>query len=129
MIHNGSCHCGRVRFTAELDLGAGSVRCNCSICTKGRMWLAMVPPGSFEVVSGETVLNSYEFGDRIRHHFCTVCGIKPFGEVRFDQGAGIAVNLACLDDVTPDDLAAIAVQYVDGRHDHYDRAPAVTAYL
>lgn len=28
----GACHCGKVKFAAEMDLSGGIVRCNCSHC-------------------------------------------------------------------------------------------------
>ena len=105
MTHRGSCHCGRVRFTCELEAAAGGERCGCSICVKGRLSLARVQPGSLDVERGETALNTYEFGDRIRHHFCAVCGITSLVEMSFGGDRGLAVNLACLDD----DWAAIAI--------------------
>lgn len=124
--HKGSCHCGKVRFTAGLDLARSSVRCNCSICAKGRMWLAMAEPGTFSV-AGEDALTTYTFGpERVRHRFCATCGMKPFAEVK---GMGTAINLACVDDLTPADRAAIAVMHIDGAEDRFDRAPDITSYL
>ena len=34
--YQGSCHCGAVKFEAELDLMQSSCRCNCSICHRTR---------------------------------------------------------------------------------------------
>ena len=125
----GSCHCGAVRFRAALDLAEGTVRCNCSICAKGRFWLAAVAPDDFTLEQGAEVLATYEFGPHnIEHRFCTLCGIKPFGHGK--QGPGFyAISLASLDDASPEELAAAPVMFVDGRADAFDRPPAVTGYL
>ena len=44
-------------------------------------------------------------------------------------GVFYAVQVPLLDDVDPEELAAAPIQYVDGRHDHFDRAPADTRFL
>lgn len=78
------------------------------------------------------MLSDYQFGNGIIHHlFCRRCGIKPFGRGYLDAlgGTFYAVNIACLDDVPADLLAAAPVDYQDGRHDHWERAPAVTGHL
>lgn len=126
--HKGSCHCGAVRFEVEADLEAGTVRCNCSICRKTRFWLAFVPAANFRLLEGEEALADYRFGaGRIRHRFCKRCGVKPFGMAA--DGSGVAVNVACLDDVVPERLATLPVRHMDGAHDRWDAAPAVMAHL
>ena len=69
--YRGSCHCGAVRFEADIDLAEGTVKCNCSICAKGRNWLAAVKGDSFRLVAGESDLSEYRFGSKtIGHRFC-----------------------------------------------------------
>jgi hypothetical protein len=130
--YHGSCHCGVVRFSANLDLEAGTSRCNCSACTKARFWKATVPAGDFRLIDGEEALSEYRFGrGGIAHLFCRDCGIKPFGRGEMEElgGAFYAVNIACLDDAGEEELANAPITYEDGKHDAWDRAPAVTSYL
>lgn len=56
----GACHCGKVQIEADLDLGAGSGRCNCSICSKLRAWTCIVKPQAVRLIAGEDDLSSYE---------------------------------------------------------------------
>lgn len=130
--YKGSCHCHAVTFTAALDLSNPTSRCNCSICSKTRLWKAVIPASDFTLKTGADMLADYTFGgDVIHHRFCTRCGAKPFGSFEMDGlgGAMIAVNIACLDDLTPEALNAIPVHYEDGRHDAWEHIPAVTGYL
>lgn len=128
--YHGSCHCGTVRFEAEIDLAAETSKCNCSICTKARFWKAVVPASDFRLVTGETSLSEYTFGPNIRHFFCSRCGVKPFGRGHLDDfGDFVAINVMCLDDATDKELAEAPVVYQDGRHDKWEREPEETRHL
>ena len=128
--YNGSCHCGAVRFEADIDLAQGTFRCNCSICFKTRAWLAAVPASDFRLLSGESSLAGYRFGRQVIHHrFCQTCGVRPFSQGKDPKGHEFrAVRVSCLDDVDPQELIAAPVRYFDMRHDRLE-PPAETRHL
>lgn len=127
----GGCHCGAVRYEADIDLSRGTVKCNCSICRKGRAWLAAIEPRDFRLLRGAESLTEYQFGPkRIHHLFCKQCGIKSFGRVDTPDGnAFMTVSVSCLDDISDAALASLAIMYVDGRNDDLESAPAEARYL
>ena len=130
--YHGGCHCGAVRFECDLDLADGTSKCNCSICTKTRFWKAIVRADAFHLLRGEEALTDYQFGHNAIHHFfCSRCGVKPFGSGEMEALGGrfYAVNVACLDDATEEELAEAPVVYEDGRNDRWDLAPTQTRYL
>jgi hypothetical protein len=129
--YQGSCHCGAVRFAADIDLTQPSFRCNCSICSRNRYWAAVVKPAQFRLLAGKGELTQYLFNSmQNEHFFCRKCGVRPFGVGNNPEvGEVIGVNIGCLEDATPTELAAAPVQYCDGKYDNWQNAPAVTSYL
>lgn len=130
--YTGGCHCGRVRFEADLDLDAGTSKCNCSICTKARWWGATTPPQGFRLLAGEADLSQYQFGERKAHHlFCRHCGVRSYvwSDVEEMGGVYYNVNLLCLDDVDLDELLAAPLSYQDGHNNNWWNAPAETRHL
>jgi hypothetical protein len=127
----GSCHCGAVRYEAGLELSKGTVRCNCSICSKARAWLVAVDAGEFRLLKGGEALTDYTFGPkRIHHMFCRTCGIKCFGRVDGPDGQEFHVVLVqSLEGVSDAELAALPIMYLDGRHDDFEKPPAETRHL
>jgi len=120
--HTGGCHCGAVKYEAELDAAKGS-RCNCTICTKTMSTNAMTKPELLRVTKGEDALSIYEWGAKIsKRFFCKFCGIHVFGRGFLEEigGAYASINLNTLDDIEP---TSVKLQYWDGRHDNWQAGP------
>jgi hypothetical protein len=119
--YRGSCHCGAVKFEADLDLTQSSYRCNCSICRRTRFWPAVARPEGFRLLSGESDLTQYLFGTgKNFHYFCKHCGVRAFGVGNETPiGKMYGVNLGCLEDVSDEALSRIPITYVDGRNDRF----------
>lgn len=113
MKYTGSCHCGAIKFEAEGEL-KGAVDCNCSICSRKATLLWFVPKTHFHLLTPEDKLTTYTFNKHIiKHRFCSVCGVQPFGEAVDPKGVPtVAVNIRCLENV---DISGIPVHHYDGK--------------
>jgi hypothetical protein len=131
--YRGSCQCGAVRFEADLDVGAGTVKCNCSICWKMRLWSVRARPEAFRLTAGAAELTDYRGGNSVAHHlFCRQCGVHPFEWVDVPNMTGakyLNINVACLDGLDIDALLAAPVSYQDGRNDDWGSRPAEVRHL
>src|SRR4029079_19839207 len=93
----GGCHCGAVRFEAELpEPPVPALDCNCSVCSKTGFMHVMVPHSDFELIAGRDALSSYRFGTGAAEHlFCKTCGVKSFYQTRSHPDCS-SLNASCL---------------------------------
>jgi hypothetical protein len=129
--YHGSCHCGAVRFEADIDFTQSTYRCNCSICRRTRFWAAVVKPEGFRLLAGQAELTQYLFNTRKNQHwFCRHCGVRAFGVgTETPIGPMVGVNVGCLEDVADDVLASAPITCTDGRDDRWQDTPAYFAHL
>lgn len=113
MLYKGSCHCGKIAFQVEGEI-TGAVTCNCSICSRKGVLMWFVTPDKLQLLTQQQALSTYTFNKHIiKHHFCSVCGIHPYGEgVTPNGNQMVAINIRCLEDF---DVESVPVQHFDGR--------------
>lgn len=94
----GGCHCGAVRFEADLPDAIEVEDCNCSICAMSGNIHVIVPASRFRLLKSEDALTTYTFNTGgAQHKFCKICGVKSFYIPRSNPD-GYAVTYRCLDD-------------------------------
>ena len=134
--YTGSCHCGAVRYEADIDLSAGTNRCNCSFCTKSRSWFVFVKPEAVRLLAGADAQTEYQWTPAgrphpfLHHRFCATCGVRCFGMTGPEMPGGqlYFVSVTTLDTASIDELAG-PIKFVDGRSDAFERAPADTRLM
>jgi len=71
--------------------------------------MAMAALGGIRFLRGEEVLTTYRFHTgSAQHFFCPRCGIYTHHQRRSDQSS-YAINVACLDGVSPFDFTEVPV--------------------
>ncbi len=113
MTHQGSCHCGHIKFEVDGEIGS-ALSCNCSICQRKGSLLWFVPRAALKLLTPEANASRYTFNKHvIQHRFCPTCGMHPYGEGQGPDGSAMAaINIRCLEDI---DLKAVPVTEFDGR--------------
>ena len=108
--HQGSCHCGSVRFSVRHEIKELTT-CDCSLCVKRNAVMTKVPEAALTVLAGDALLTLYEWNSRVaKHYFCGRCGIYLFHRKRAAPDH-YGVNIFCLDGF---DASAIPVRATEG---------------
>lgn len=133
--YEGSCHCGAIRFEADIDLAEGTNRCNCSLCRKARAWFVIVKPEHYRAIAGAESATEYQWtppksaAPFLHYRFCRTCGVRTVGWGGKGGPEFYFVPIASLDGVDAAELAASPVRFADGRADRFDAAAPDAAVL
>ena len=98
---NGSCHCGQIRYEAEVDPERVGI-CHCTDCQvlTGSAFRVTVPApaASFRLLTGEpkVYVKTAESGTRRRHAFCPNCGTPVSASADADQPPSYSLRVGCL---------------------------------
>ncbi len=116
---NASCHCGAVKLRVELSDGIASARrCDCTLCRMRGAVAVSAPLDGVEILEGADNLALYQFNTRTaEHYFCKTCGIYTHHRRRSNPNE-YGVNLACIEGMSPFDLAEVLV--MDGQNHSAD---------
>lgn len=102
-----------MHFVVDDEPPANALSCNCTHCRRKGVLLTFVPRDQVTITAPDDGLREYLFNThKIRHQFCTVCGVEPFAFGEMPSGDPVcALNLRC---VMAIDLDALELDYVDG---------------
>lgn len=108
----GGCHCGAVKFEAEVPgPPTPALDCKCSVCRMTGFIHVMVRHDEFDLITGREALRRYRFGTGAAEHlFCGRCGVKSFYQPRSHPGCW-SLNANCLDQPM-----MLAIEPFDGRN-------------
>ena len=98
---HGSCHCGQVRYEAEID-PASVTLCNCADCQmltgSGFRVSVPAPAATYRLLSGtpKVYVKTADSGTRRRHSFCPSCGTPVSATADSDRPAFYSLRVGCL---------------------------------
>jgi hypothetical protein len=97
----GSCHCGAIRYEAEIDPERVSL-CNCTDCQvlTGSAYRVSVPApaATFRLLSGTPTIyvKTADSGEKRRHTFCGTCGAPVYSTANTDAPSAYSLRVGCL---------------------------------
>jgi hypothetical protein len=98
----GGCHCGSVRYEAEID-PAGVVICHCTDCQtlSGSAFRTVVPtlPGAFVLLTGHLTryVKTAESGAQREQTFCPRCGTPIYSAADCEEPRIFALRVGAID--------------------------------
>ena len=99
----GGCHCGAVRFIAQVDPKQTLLDCNCSLCSMTGHLHLMAKHDAFKLTTDNKQISSYRFNTmQAEHLFCSHCGIKSFYQPRSHPDSW-SINAHCVKNFDPKD--------------------------
>ncbi len=130
--YHGSCHCGAGAIRGGDRPHAAHVPLQLlDLLAQSLLGGGDRSRPAFRLLEGKSELKQYLFNSmQNEHYFCKTCGVRPFGVGNSPEvGEMVGVNIGCLEDATPEELAAAPIQYCDGKYDNWQNPPALTSYL
>jgi len=98
---DGSCHCGAIRYEAEIDPQKVSL-CHCTDCQmlSGSAYRISVPApaATFRFLSGKPAayVKTADSGAKRRHAFCPTCGSPVYSSANTDDPPAYSLRIGCL---------------------------------
>jgi hypothetical protein len=121
-LFHGSCHCGKIKFQANIDLTQETIKCNCTFCRKNSYWGIKVKNEDFEILEGQDYFSKTSSDPNIGEYiFCKHCSNMPFGITKKTEWTeeGASIKISSLDDISTTELAALRITYYNGRDDSF----------
>jgi hypothetical protein len=114
MLYQGSCHCGRVRFSFASEPIKFGARCDCSLCVRRAAVLSpkYIPEQDFTPHPNEDDVGVYLWNEHVlNNYFCKWCGVFTYIGDGENNKHGYRVNLGCVEGI---DTMTLEIRRIDG---------------